>query len=886
MIPPRNSSLAFWGKASPVDGQVVRSHPLIAHALDVAAVAMCLARRCPIDASPETVAFLISLHDLGKFSRPFQGKDIGAWPVAALGPPPTPPDWPDVRHDVVGLALLMHKDLGGIFRTVIPDWKRSDQSWIWTALTGHHGRPPSDHDTIWVNTRVANKACIAAAAEFIRSMVEVFQPPALPHPGTDIDVRRFSWWLAGLTILADWVGSRQAWFPYQPPDMVSDPAHYYNTVALPLARQAIRSAGLNVSAPSPFQGVHGLFPAIRDLTPVQCWAEQVDLSSGPILAVIEDLTGSGKTEAALTLAHRLMATGRADGLYFALPTMATANAMFGRMADAYRALFATDANPSLALAHRRAGLDERFRGSIDAGKTGSSDAIDPADETAESHCASWLAEDRRRTMLAQIGVGTIDQALLAVLPVRHAPLRLFGLAGKVLIVDEAHAYDAYMHQELQTLLQFHAALGGSAILLSATLTHQQRKTLVGAFQAGLHESRALPLTETSYPLATLAGADHVSETPCAPRVGLPRTVRVTRIPDANAAVDRIMCAPADAAVVWIRNTVDDVLNAAATLRARGLTPLVFHARFAMADRLRIEAEVLHRFGRLGLDDRAGVLIATQVVEQSLDIDFDLMISDLAPVDLLIQRAGRLWRHPGRHRPMEQAELLVVSPKPIADPEPNWIRSLLPGTGAVYQDTALLWRSARVLFEAGEIMTPDHMRPMIEAAYDRDDVPPGLADAANDAQGKTFSEAGQARLNVLTLHAGYHANAGAWEPDTRTPTRLESEPSVTLRLALVRDGRIVPYAGDPDIRRAWALSEVSVARRRVAACPLPDALQAAGDRAKADWGRWEREAESVVLAVLEPDGERFQLVGRTVDGYATLSIYDSLLGFQWETGKPT
>ena len=272
------------------------------------------------------------------------------------------------------------------------------------------------------------------------------------------------------------------------------------------------------------------------------------------------------------------------------------------------------------------------------------------------------------------------------LPVRHAALRLQGLKGKVLVVDEVHAFDPYMRRELVELLRFHAALGGCVILLSATLAKTHRAALVDAFRDGLGSRRA-ELLEEAYPLATLASAAAVVETPCPIRDGLARRVTVTRLPDFDAALGRILdAARAGAAVAWVRNTVDDAIAAAAAVRAAGLEPLLFHARFAMADRLAIEAEVLRRFGRRSAGRcRNGVLIATQVIEQSLDLDFDLLCSDLAPVDLLIQRAGRLWRHEREPRPVPGPELLVVSPEPVPDPGPGWIRDLLPGTAAVYGD---------------------------------------------------------------------------------------------------------------------------------------------------------------------------------------------------------
>lgn len=834
-----------------------------------------------------TLGWLVSLHDIGKFSRPFQAQAPQHWPTAALGdldPARLPPPGP--RHDAVALALL-NDSLSDLADGVLPPQQDGRRSWLpsrrlhlFRALAGHHGRPVSKPD---VTASVLDQACVAAARAFMSAMTDLFRPPPLPKPD-DRALACLEWNLAGLTTLADWIGSQQTWFPYVDADAVADPAGYFWTLALPRAAAAVAAAGLMATPPAPFAGTRQLFPVVTTPSPAQRWAETVALPDGPVIAVVEDLTGSGKTEAAVTLAHRLLAAGRANGIFLALPTMATANAMFDRMADAYRRLFRDGTQPSLALAHGRADLDPRFAAAFSGEANATPRAADPADEPAESHCAAWLAEDRRRALLAQIGVGTIDQALLAVLPVRHATLRLHGLQGKVLIVDEAHAFDPYMRRELIELLRFHAALGGSAILLSATLPHATRQMLIDAFRDGAG-APPVPLQSQVYPLATLSGADAaISEEACGVRDGLARSVTVTRVGDADAVLQRIIeAAGAGAAVAWIRNTVDDALESAARLRAHGITPLVFHARFALCDRLDVEAEVLRRFGRDSAGDaRRCVLVATQVVEQSLDVDFDLLATDLAPVDRLIQRAGRLWRHARKPRPLRMEEMLVLSPDPVDDPPAGWIRDLLPGTAAVYRDPALLWRSARAIFETGALVTPDDMRPMIEAVADGV-VPEGLAPAADRAAGKDAAAAGFGAQNVLRLMDGYRPGAGAWDPDTRTPTRLEDRPQVTLRLGRVNDGRIVPYAPVTDsVRRAWSLSEVTVPRHRVASCPVTPDLSAAVDAARQEWGRWERESEAFILALLQPmdDAAIFLLTCWTDSGVENVAYYRPNQGLMW------
>jgi CRISPR-associated endonuclease/helicase Cas3 len=879
----------FWGKAHPAERAGAGAHPLVAHALDVAAVAVLLGARIIPEMDGRMLGFLVALHDIGKFSRPFQALSELNWPTMVLGPFPhhdRPPAAP--RHDALG-ALLLEQEFSNRFDDLLPvstgEWTHGARGHLWRALAGHHGQPPSRLDMA-PGAKVLCASCRGAASAFIDAMREIFRPRLLPAPESDLNIASLGWRLAGLTTAADWIGSRQTWFPYVTRDAVEDPARYYWNEALPRAAAALAEAGLGGVRAERFRGLRGLFPKVTHPSETQSWAETAGLTDGPILAVIEDATGSGKTEAAMTLAHRLIATGRAGGVFFALPTMATANAMFGRLASAYRGLFAPETNPSLALAHGRADLDLRFARALQPGSAYAPHVTDPADEPAEAQCAAWLAADRRRALLAQVGVGTLDQALLAVLPVRHAPLRLFGLTGKVLIVDEVHAYDVYMARELEALLRFHAALGGSAILLSATLPRVARERLARAFRDGL-DMRAVSLKANAYPLATVVSRAGASETPCALRPGLARAVSVTRLPDTDAALGRIEAAVLDgAAVAWVRNTVDEAIAAAAALRERGLMPLLFHARFAMADRLAIEAAVLRRFGRDGdAGDRPGVLVATQVVEQSLDIDFDLLVSDLAPVDLLIQRAGRLWRHDrnAQGRPVAVPELLVISPEPVDDPPADWLAGAFSGTQAVYRDPALLWRSARALFARGVLMTPDDMRPLVEVAFDAERegaVPPGLAKASARAFGEDLSHAEIARQNVLDPRRGYDRDAGLWDREERTPTRLEREPRVTLRLARVEGGALVPYASDPDADRAWALSEVNVAHRHVGACPPPPDLVSEVERVRATWPAWERDSETLLLIILQPDGEGFSFAVRKASENGVLARYDRWGGLRW------
>ncbi len=339
------------------------------------------------------------------------------------------------------------------------------------------------------------------------------------------------------------------------------------------------------------------------------------------------------------------------------------------------------------------------------------------------------------------------------------------------------------------------ALGGSTIVLSATLPRGKRADLVRAFHRGAGGA-ATALEGSAYPLLTLATTDGDREHACDPRPLLVRTVEVERLEDIGNAIARIATAVrAGLAVAWVRNAVDDAIEAQAALRAAGIDADLFHARFAMGDRLDIEARVLERLGRTatGAQRQGRMLVATQVIEQSLDLDFDLMVSDLAPIDLLIQRAGRLWRHQRGDRPAaaDAPRLLVVSPEATTDADGGWLSGPLRRTRNIYRWT-ILWRTARALFAAGAIMAPGDVRRLIGAVYDQpeEDVPAGLARALAEETGAESAAIQMARLNVLKWRDGYAQDQG-WDSDVRTPTRLAEE-SVTFRLGRWRDGVLAPW----------------------------------------------------------------------------------------------
>lgn len=876
----------YWGKARPSDGGP-DLHLLPYHCLDVAAVGQVYLQRAPAllawlgeqlgfadrASLSNWVAFWLALHDLGKYSISFQAQraDLvtqlqgGAPASASLG---------GVRHDSLGMQ----------FWTDHVQPRAEDQAWFgddldafdgiqyWVrAVTGHHGQPPlNDVGHMASHYRPRD---VAAAEAFVDAMRELLlpagaaaMPAAVGAQAFERASRELSWWIAGLAVLADWIGSNADIFKYRAIPSSSLPDYWQE--ALKLAEHALSQSGVVPAARQSARPFGELFPAIRQPSPLQEWAASVNVPPEPQIHLLEDVTGSGKTEAAVLLTHRLMASGCADGFFIGLPTMATANAMYGRIASVHDLLFADRAG--LVLAHGRKTLVEAFAASVIEPGRDEGDASQ-SDESATRRCARWLADHNKRALLAPAGVGTVDQALLGALQSKHQSLRLLGLMRKVLVIDEVHACDAYMQRSLEVLLEFHAHAGGSAILLSATLTQRMKTALLKAFAKGLGR-RGPAVRSTAYPLATswsAAQPDVAIEAAVATRPDVRRTVNVRYETDVASVIAGIAAAlAAGQCVAWIRNTVGDALDARAALAAHVAADriILFHARFVLGDRLDIEDAVLRAFGPAsGPADRAGrLLIATQVAEQSLDIDFDLVVTDLAPIDRIVQRAGRLRRHvrdaqgerrfePGASDERGEPCLWVLGPPWTEEPASSWFRQPFRKSAGVYPHHGQLWLTAKVL-RAGRLTMPDDARSLIETVFgDEGDVPEGLQGNANQAEGRAYGDASLADLKSVKLAGGYLRKGMEWDPDTVAPSRL-GEDTIDVLLGRWEGDQLKPWRADKPPQHAWAYSTVRVAKRLIAAAvaersPERNAALHAHIEALPGGGKW-----VVLLAMESVDGK--------------------------------
>ena len=821
---------AWPGKS--IDG---RAHPALWHMLDVGAVANRLTARRSLTESRENdraLSFLVALHDLGKFSVSFRAMLRGQ-PYRGL------------RHWQHSYRLLRdHDDLISEKLGATQGVRRM----LYAAVAGHHGGPPEhlDHRKYRDQANQIGAEASRVAGEAIQQIASLF-PGASLDGMTESEARRLSWVLSGLTVQSDWIGSNPVWFG---PQEAGTPVATYWNQALARAEEAIFAAGLHCACPSPQAAVRVL-PETAALRPMQKAVGEIGLPDGPLMALIEDATGSGKTEAALILAARMMEAGKADGFFFALPTMATSNAMLARLEGIVPRLF--EGRPALALTHGRAGMNELFREIL--GRDGSDPGGGPS-------CGSWLADDRRRILLADVGVGTIDQALMAVLPTRFNTLRLRALSGHILIVDEAHEFDPYMEAQLQRLLQFHALLGGSAIVMTATLPRGMRAGYAKAFQKGLGIRRPREVEGAAYPMLTVMGRGIDSMEP-APVQATCRDIAVHRLEDEEAAASLLRSgAERGMACVWIRNSVNGAIASAMALREAGLQVDLLHARFAVADRLKHETVVQKRFGRDGAGRAGRMLVATQVVEASLDLDFDLMVTDLAPIGSLIQRAGRLWRHmdlrPVAARLMAAPALHVLAPDPDRVEGTDWLKQVL-GSGALVYPQDVQWRTAKALFSRGMIRAPGGLRDLIETVYGEEpmEVPEPLQGFDIETIGRQMSEAQQAFNQVLDAEDAYdQPQMQRVFDDDRFPTRL-GIPQVTLRLAREEHGRLVPWAGEGEL--GWQLSEVQVSSMRYRNLQGVDQDRPEIEAVREGWPDWMR--KQVLLAPVEEDGHDRQARGR-------------------------
>jgi CRISPR-associated endonuclease/helicase Cas3 len=638
----------------------------------------------------EQVALIVGLHDVGKADAGFQHQ------VPELSDALTQAGFPktaDVR--------CRHERLSAKFvrcQLRQADVSERDADTIGRAILAHHGYWDEEYCELARRSLGGVVAPYREAQEQLCKMLMErlgLQGVSLPEIGGDghsaLGMR-----LAGHIVLCDWIASNEEFFDWEVFRETDELADYFS-LAHAMAQFHVGELGL-----SPEHRDAQPTALVTSPRPIQTAILDRDIPPG--LVIIEAPMGEGKTEAAWILAEKWRKHGY-TGMYMALPTMATSDCLHGRYRDDYLGKMGT--GEAAHLIHGMAWLrDEKEPDKLPGGG-------EPGDD--RSAAAAWF-RPTRRAMLAAHGVGTVDQAMLAGMHVKFGFLRLYGLADRVLVIDEVHAYDAYMSAIICRLLQWCACLNIPVILLSATLSAKQRAAMIEAYGA----TGGDPGSVAPYPLITVAqsGQEAATIKACA---SSKRMLKLESHPGllgeakktANMAKDLVKNGGCCCVIL---NTVK---QAQAVYQAldNDVPKLLFHARFIADDRLRIAEKVLDLFGKgrwvgEGEERRfkpAGrpekfILVATQVVEQSLDVDFDHMISEIAPMDLLLQRSGRLHRHRTRR---EGPVLHIVTPDTSA---PSF-----GGTGYVYAEKPLL-RSLAILKSTLNAHLPMDLRLLIERTY--------------------------------------------------------------------------------------------------------------------------------------------------------------------------
>lgn len=749
-----NTNWEAWGKLSrDKSGQLIREHPLVDHMTDVAACFLALAecagiRRSlelaagrPLDESDlHRLAVLVFLHDVGKANAGFQSR---RWQL-----PERPPAlWPTTPfgHGSEGWELIAGRVpnaehyAAGLPIAEMLTWGEAAVSELFQASISHHGRPLGECPekqtaSIWQPVLANNGTVLYDPAATLTRMGErvkqsyplAFRECLRPLPDQPAFVHLF----AGLVQLADWLGSdtREAFFPYTAPgeDRIQS--------AGVRAAYAVQSIGLDVSAwKNELNGQQPTFSAafgVPAARPMQLAA--ADPSLGDIV-VLEAETGSGKTEAALWRFVQLFEAGKVDSLYFALPTRVAATQLYQRVLALVTRLWPKGAPVVVRALPGYEAADDQEKISLPDFKVQWPDV--PGDYTAHQR---WVAESPKRFLAAVIAVGTIDQALLGALKVKHAHMRHALLARSLLVVDEVHASDAYMTVLLEKLLQAHIKAGGHAILLSATLGSTARTRYLNIGKKKHAPPSLADACTAAYPALSFRDSTGIHLHPV---VGNPRHKTVYwETLDAMDDLVRIATLAAQAAaqgarVLVIRNTVP---AAVATLKALEELPLaqggdwlfkvngvstVHHSRFSRVDRPLLDRAVEDQLGKSRQEGKGRVIVGTQTLEQSLDIDADLLISDLCPMDVLLQRLGRLHRHnrPEAERPngYRQPRAWVLTPTghdltPMLKRARHGLGRFHDG-GGVYPDLRMVEATKRLIQAQPRRQIPAENRLLVEHA---------------------------------------------------------------------------------------------------------------------------------------------------------------------------
>lgn len=745
----------------------------------------CLGRNFEI--GPIQIARLSALaafHDLGKFNLGFQAKaDLNSsFSAGHVNEILSLCDGSLNYSETISLSDALECEN-------IERWGEDEAGFrLLIASFAHHGKPGAvgtgHRSDIW---QPRNGLDPFTGIRNLVDLAKTWFPEAFTTTGTPFpDSSAFHHAFNGLVTLADWLGSDERFFPFTRPageDRITF-SRRQAAKALPWIGLDVLAARLSLGTNVPgFDRVSGFMPR-----PAQSCLQEIPLSRDGSLAILEAETGAGKTEAALMRFLLLFHAGLVDGMYFGLPTRTSATQMFGRVrASIERAFPETDRRPNVILAvPGYIAVDDRQGKALP-----DFEVLWDDDPNGRWWRRGWAAESPKRYLAGTVVVGTIDQILLAGLMVPHAHLRMTMLLRQFLVIDEVHASDAYMNRILETVIRLHLKAGGHALLMSATLgceTRERFLSLSGSLTIpSFAEACRIPFPNVT---AQSRGASLRVSPIEAPMVSKKVEVRFFPIAaDYDALGNQALAfAEQGARVLVLRNTVSDCVKTQLTVERHanetglktalfhcGMTPTPHHSRYCKEDREILDSALEKCFGP-GSQANGVVLVATQTVQQSLDLDFDIILTDLCPMDILLQRVGRVHRHQREDRP----EPFRTATLGILVPARRDLGSLIwktgetrgpNGIGTVYTDLRILEATWRTLEEFGCLTIPAMNRVLVE----RTTHPQALAAivqelggawAAHDMhlKGVLTAQRGVATIN----HVKWDAKFG--EPDSLFPSK--------------------------------------------------------------------------------------------------------------------
>lgn len=827
----------LWAKS--VQNGVTRWHPLILHMLDVAASADAILSREPRSTRNRMAAILgmpwndarawlllvVACHDLGKACPGFQFK----WPELLAFTGLQLPRSPNTHINHAFVSQIALSDL-----LLEMGWPEDLANLVSDAVGCHHGERATSKtifDLEGDERAIGSNDWTQARASLVRALLGVFEPVAIPTKltltGPDFML------LAGLTSFADWIGSNEDWFRFGCPEDCTDLKEWFR-IRRAHADQALDAIGwaprgLLSTEQKSFEQIFGYAP--RPLQ--QAVADALVKLKEPGILLVEAPMGEGKTEAAFFSYLELQRRFGHRGLYVALPTKATGNAMFKRTLK-FLLDQGIDRMLDLQLLHGATLLNDTFQqlrlSGVHDSKTG-----------GEIRAAEWFTY-KKRALLSEYGVGTVDQALLPILPVRHNFVRLWGLANRVVVFDEVHAYDTYTSTLLAHLLRWLLELGSSIVLLSATLPPSFQRTLAEVTGADL------PKLDTQYPRLSIFRSGAIEppihfETDPARRLVVRLQGIQPDLPSVHSALcERLANGGMGLALVNTVQRAQDLYQLfpvgqpleregqrVGKRLPDGTEVFLFHARFPADRRQKREDHALNVFGIDGNRSGRKILIATQVAEQSLDLDFDLIATDLAPIDLVLQRAGRLWRHTRKFRAIPEPILLVAG---LAGEEPPVFGKPL-WWGAVYHEDILLRTWALLHANMRQpLKLPDEIDVLVQAVYEEQeeqvDVPESLrkrlGKAIETREGHAIAHRGQADQAIIGL-----PDDASWNDPDRFVLYDEDEPGVhrtlmaktrlgedsAIAIPLLPEDKFLPEM-TPSVEQSkqWFLRAVSLSRKGI------------------------------------------------------------------------